>query len=75
MRKCAVHPLSARGIAQPVGISADSFCKPDIKGAIAWKQQCFEKMAQKSKPAFHWLIIRYRNALVHCARSYSHADA
>ena len=46
-----------------------------FKGAIARKRQGFEKMAQKSKPAFDWLKIRHRNALAHCARSYSRADA
>ena len=46
-----------------------------IKGAIARKRQVFEKMAQKSKTAFHWLKIRHWNALAHCARSYSRADA
>ena len=29
-----------------------------FKGAIARKRQVFEKMAQKSKTAFHWLKIR-----------------
>ena len=46
-----------------------------LKGAIARKRQVFEKMAQKSKTAFHWLKIRHWNALAHCARSYSRADA
>ena len=46
-----------------------------IKGAIARKRQVFEKMAQKSKTAFHWLKIRHWNALAHCAHSYSRADA
>ena len=46
-----------------------------VKGAIARKRQVFEKMAQESKTVFHWLKIRHWNALVHCARSYSRADA
>ena len=39
-----------------------------IKGAIARKWQVFEKMAQKSKTAFHWLKTRHWNALAHCTR-------
>ena len=53
----------------------DMMCDIMFKGAIARKRQCFEKIAQKSKPAFHWLKIRHRNAHAHCARSYSRADA